>query len=144
MDFIGTNIVMAGNVALQLRDRTIAIPSDAWERFPDWRPSEAYGYQLDMLDSEFRKSAWMHSWLLDNGFEAKGFVSEFYDSRKWITFETRQSSLRLSDPLTFLNTFVITYTIGDGVIFIGKTNGILWVEELSNGHWESLDEMFAY
>lgn len=143
MDFTG-RMLKTPNGPLALRDRTIDF-DDAWSRFPNWNPKGAYGYELDLLQGEFKRNPWLHAFMLDNEFREVGYRTKLYTYDMWAMYETRQPDLRLKDLLTYVDLFVLKYHIDNTGVLIGKHRGILWVEELDhNGQWESIGEMFAF
>lgn len=143
MDFIGT-VLKTSKDSLRLRNRTIDF-EDAWHTFPEWNPNGAYGFELELPTNEYKRHGWMHNWFLDNDFVSIGYPVPMYTRDKWSAFETRSTSLRLYNLLTYVDTFVLRYHIGDDGVFIGKRNRTLWVEEvIGAGMWISPQEMFAY
>lgn len=140
MDYIQGQTIQVGDQLLEFRNYTLADLSD----FNDWTIHSDYGFELSIPQNRWnarRKD--IRNWL-----EIHGFVwvdtLRYHDGLMWMDFESRAERIDIADIVT-QPTFIVKWHIGDIGLFIGRRDGILWIEELSGvGQWQSVLEMFAY
>jgi hypothetical protein len=140
MDYIDGQTITIGDKVLEFRNYTLADLSD----FNDWTIHSDYGFELSIPSAVWTANRVQFR----NWFEVNGFIHtdtvRYHDGLKWMDFESRAERVDLA-PIIGAHTFIVRWHIGDIGLFIGRRDGILWIEELSGvGSWQSVQEMFAY
>jgi hypothetical protein len=139
MDYIDGQTVRIGKELLELRNYTLSDLSG----FTDWTVHSDYGFEFEIPVMIYRR----HKAAIRNfmaGINAEHICDIVIDNMKWANFESRVEKVDLL-PLMYLPIVMVKWHIGDIGLFVGRSDKIVWIEELSGvGNWQSMNEMFAY
>lgn len=139
MDYIAGQTVRIGKNVYEFRNYTL---SDL-DGFTDWTVHSDYGFEFDIPVAVYRR----HRAMIRNfmaGINGQHICDILIDGQKYANFESRIDKVNI-EPLMYLPTVMIKWHIGDIGLFVGKADGIIWIEELTGvGNWQAMNEMFAY
>jgi hypothetical protein len=139
MDYIDGQTIRIGKELLEFRNYTLSDLSG----FTDWTVHSDYGFEFDIPVNVYRrKRREIRNFMA--GINGEHICDIPIDGTKWASFESRIDKVDIL-PLMYLPNVMIKWHIGDIGLFVGRADGIVWIEELSGvGNWQSMNEMFAY